>query len=132
MNTTLKKTKSSTNLASTNNHNGLLPPPDVPLVEHDWESLKPCISSTTILATGFCIYACAIIWPPILLLFTYLLSKFIPYCFLCNDEAVSRRKLWKKMEARAKYSGPNDEHYKILFPDEKEVILEEKYWVNER
>jgi hypothetical protein len=117
-----------------NNNNPYLAP-------RDREALKPFIGSTTVLSVGFVLYLGAILWPPILIVLTYILSKLLPYCFLWNDDAVRRRKLWRIMEIQAKreedgtnttYTNFNKERRKNLFPDPKQVTLEEKYWVNER
>lgn len=111
------------------------------LAPRDMEALKPSIGPNSIIAIGFTLYLCAIIWPPLLLLLTYILSKLIPYCFLKNDDAVTRRKLWRTMEFQAREGQRLDgtknnylqrERFKILFPDTKLINLEENYWVNER
>jgi hypothetical protein len=111
------------------------------LAPRDLEALKPSIGPNLIIAVGFTLYFCAIIWPPLLLLLTYILSKLIPYCFLKNDDAVTRRKLWRTMELQAREGQRLDgtknnylhrERFKILFPDTKLINLEENYWVNER
>jgi hypothetical protein len=113
------------------------------LAPRDIEALKPCIGPNTIISIGFILYLCAIIWPPLLLLLTYILSKLIPYCFLKNDDAVTRRTLWRTMEFKARegiamdatkqnYDYLHRERFKILFPDKNLINLEEKYWVNER
>mmetsp|Transcript_28547 Transcript_28547/g.42392 ORF Transcript_28547/g.42392 Transcript_28547/m.42392 type:complete len:118 (-) Transcript_28547:993-1346(-) len=86
----------------------------------------PKISQSQILAVGFVVFLLASIWPPLILIVAVMISRFIPYTFRINDDAIMRRKLWHqrflKMDHVPKeFACPSDD-----------VMIEEHYWVNSR
>jgi len=56
----------------------------------------PIVTQSTVLAFGFFLFALASLWPPLILLVTYLLSKLVPYSFRINDDASTRRQLYRE------------------------------------
>lgn len=85
----------------------------------------PLISQSTILTLGFFVFCLAMLWPPLILLFAYVVSKLVPYSFRENDDASTRRQLF------AQFSMQDDlpEEFKNV-PDH--IRLVESYWVNSR
>lgn len=86
----------------------------------------PVVSQSTILSVGFCMFVLAIIWPPLLLLFTYVASKLIPYSFRVNDDASKRRQLFAQFVQNASY------HHERFLETPEHIQLEESYWINDR
>lgn len=86
---------------------------------------RPLVDRSTILAIGFFIFALAMIWPPLILLFAYIASKLIPYSFRENDDAVVRRQLFAQF-------AQDEDHPERFRNIHKYVNLEESYWTNER
>jgi hypothetical protein len=85
----------------------------------------PVVRQSVILAAGLFIFILASIWPPLILLLAYLLSKLIPYSFRENDDASNRRQLFSDF--------CRDEDLPELFKQIPETIsLEETYIVNDR
>lgn len=85
----------------------------------------PVVCQSTIIFLGVFIFVLAILWPPLILLFTYLTSKLISYSFRVNDDASKRRKLFAEFA--------RDEEQPVKFrniPDH--IELKESYWVNKR
>jgi hypothetical protein len=98
----------------------------------DEESLRdeayvppPLVTRSTILITGFILFVVAMIWPPLLLLATYLASLIIPYSYRLNDDATMRRHLLHKFEKEDTVSA-------YLWELPEDVLLQEKYWTNSR
>jgi hypothetical protein len=85
----------------------------------------PVIRRSTILAIGFGIFGLALLWPPLILMLTYLLSILIPYSWRVNDDPTSRRRLFKEFRERADLPAA----YRLT---DEEVVIDERYWVNER
>lgn len=84
---------------------------------------RPRITSLKILTIGVLVFGLALIWPPLLLLVSVILSITIPYAFRENDCGESRRRLW------------NEFAKKDDLPEEmkcKEVDREEMFWINDR
>jgi hypothetical protein len=85
----------------------------------------PIVPQSVVLCTGVLVFLLALIWPPLILLVTYICSKLIPYSFRENDEASSRRQLFHE------FSKEEDlpDNFKLM-PDQ--IRFEEEYIVNER
>lgn len=83
----------------------------------------PRISSTIILSIGILSFVLASVYPPLLLLVACLLCYTIPYSFRVNDSGEARRVLWNEFLKR------DDLPVELRCGD---VVLEEKYWANER
>lgn len=86
----------------------------------------PVVSRSTILVIGFGVFALAMIWPPLILMVTYLLSLLIPYSWRINDDATSRRRLFHEFRRQQQYLPPE---FQMNDPD---VVVDERYWVNAR
>ena len=85
----------------------------------------PVVDQSTVLAIGFFIFALAMIWPPLILLFTYVASKLLPYSFRVNDDPTKRRILFTEFA--------KDEDLPEDFRETPEEIhLEEGYRENAR
>lgn len=54
----------------------------------------PVMDQTTVAGVGVLLFLLASLWPPLLLLCTYIASKLIPYTFRENDDAATRRELY--------------------------------------
>lgn len=111
----------------------------------------PVIRRSTILAIGFAMFFLALIWPPMILMVTYILSILVPvsimsitcafqslctlfnvtlfsrhqYSWRVNDDPTSRRRLFKEFRERADLPAA----YRLT---DEEVVVDERYWVNER
>jgi len=85
----------------------------------------PVVKRSTILAIGFGVFALAMIWPPLILMATYLLSILVPYSWRVNDDPTTRRRLYKEFRQRADLPAA----YRLK---DDEVVINERYWVNER
>jgi len=86
----------------------------------------PVVNRSTILAVGLFIFGLAMIWPPLILLFTYIASKLIPYTFRENDDAAMRRELYSQFVQ-------DEDHLPDKFVQRfQRVDIEESYWTNER
>jgi len=86
----------------------------------------PIVPQSTILLFGFFIFLLGQIWPPLILLVTYVASKLVPYSFRANDDASARRQLFRE------FSRDNDDlpdNFKQIPAD---IQLEEGFWVNQR
>lgn len=103
--------KNGTSAAENDNNDGYIPP--------------PVISRSTILAIGFGIFLLATIWPPLILMVTYLLSILVPYSWRVNDDPTSRRRLFTEFRRDADLPAA----YRLT---DNEVVIEERYWVNQR
>ena len=87
----------------------------------------PLIDRGTLLAAGIFIFVLAMIWPPLILLFTYIASKIVPYSFRENDDAAKRRELYRQF-----LLGEDDDLPQKFRERNKRVNIEESYWTNER
>jgi hypothetical protein len=95
------------------------------LKEESLHDPEPSIERSTVLVAGVCVFVLAMIWPPLILVVTYLLSVLLPYSFRKNDDATARRKLLDKFEKEDTLSDPLRE-----IPDD--VNLTDGYWTNSR
>jgi|UPI0005819F66 alpha-beta hydrolase superfamily lysophospholipase len=85
----------------------------------------PVISRHVILISGLVLFGLALLWPPLILLLAYLLSKLVPFSFRVNDDAATRRQLFQRFGQQ--------EDLPERFRNVPETIrLEESYWVNAR
>ena len=82
----------------------------------------PVIKQSTILGIGFGIFLLANLWPPLILLVAYVVSLLVPYSFRTNDDATSRRRLYREFRTNECVSS-------FLGDD---IVLDESYWVNRR
>lgn len=85
----------------------------------------PKISQHRVLGIGFLVFVLASVWPPLILLVTFLLSRLIPYTFRVNDDGESRRKFHRELEQRQ--NAPKEWRFP---PDD--IVMKERFWVNER
>jgi hypothetical protein len=85
----------------------------------------PLVGPTEILIVGFVLFGLALIWPPLILVCAYLLSKLVPYCYRVTDDASRRRQLLTKFEKEDQVSA----HLRVIPTD---VNIEQKYWTNSR
>lgn len=90
-------------------------------------SSPPIIDSKLILLFGIFIFGLSytMIGRPLILLVFYMLSRFIPYAFRTNDNAVERRIQFKQF---SKYPYHSDKFLNIS----NYVNLHESYWENDR
>ena len=95
------------------------------LKEEELREPKPAVERLTILGIGLALFAMAIIWPPLILLVTYVASFLFPYSFRDNDDAMSRRQLLDNFEKEDRVSDCLRE-----IPDD--VHMETGYWTNSR
>jgi len=95
------------------------------LKEEPLHDPKPLIERSTVFMVGFVIFVLAIIWPPLILLVTYMASILMPYSFRVNDSAVARRKLLDKFEKEDTISASMRE-----IPDNVNIV--NGYWTNSR
>lgn len=86
----------------------------------------PILERGTILAAGLFMFALAMIWPPLILLFAYIASKLIPYSFRENDDATVRRELYTQ------FCQEHDDLPDRFINVREYVNFEESYWTNER
>lgn len=86
---------------------------------------EPIVDQSVILVIGFFIFALAMIWPPLILLFAYVASKLIPYSFRENDDPTTRRTLF------AEFCKDDDlpENFRCI-PDH--IHFERNFILNER
>lgn len=98
---------------------------------------RPVVSQNTIFAWGVVLFVLACVWPPLVLLVAYILSRFIPYAYRTNDDAATRRKIFRDFVR----NGEHPERFQRLFhgDDDKRdhntataIHREESYWVNDR
>ena len=87
--------------------------------------MPPLIPQSAILITGFVVFALALVWPPLILLFAYACSMCIPHWFRINDDAVRRRQLLQEFLETDTITLP-------LRQLPKCVQVEEGYWMNRR
>jgi hypothetical protein len=85
----------------------------------------PLVGPTEILIAGSVLFGLALVWPPLILLVAYLISKLVPYCYRVTDDASKRRQLITKFEKEDQVSA----HLRVIPPD---VNIEQKYWTNSR
>mmetsp|Transcript_35826 Transcript_35826/g.73265 ORF Transcript_35826/g.73265 Transcript_35826/m.73265 type:complete len:384 (-) Transcript_35826:410-1561(-) len=85
----------------------------------------PKITQSKVLTIGLLVFVLASIWPPLILLVTFILSQMIPYTFRVNDDAESRRRFWKEFTQREDFPQELRET-----PDD--IVIEENYWQNNR
>jgi len=83
------------------------------------------IGQGRVLLIGFLVFILASVWPPLILVVTFVLSRLIPYTFRVNDDGESRRKFHREFKQRT--NTPKD--FRIV-PDD--IVMKERYWVNER
>jgi len=86
----------------------------------------PVVNRGTIMAAGLFIFALAMIWPPLILLFTYIASKLIPYTLRENDDAAKRRELYSQ------FVQDEDNLPEAFVRRFERVNIDESYWTNER
>ena len=86
----------------------------------------PLVDRYTILAVGIFVFVLAVLWPPLILLFSYIASKLIPYTFRENDDAATRRELYSR------FLQDEDNLPEKFIQRFKKVNIEESYWTNER
>ena len=94
------------------------------VVEEPYEP-PPVISRSSIVISGSILFLLAKVWPPLLLIVTYIVSLIIPYSYRTNDDATTRRQYFTKFENEDQVSA----HLRALPAD---VKLEERYWTNPR
>jgi hypothetical protein len=85
----------------------------------------PMVTQKTILMVGFAIYLAAQVWPPLILVVTYMASIFIPYAYRINDDASTRRKLIHQFETE-------DQVAAVVRQLPEDVSFEESYWPTDR
>lgn len=83
------------------------------------------VTQKTILMVGFAIYLVSYVWPPLILVVTYMASIFIPYAYRINDDASTRRKLIHQFEQEDPLAAVVRQ-----LPDD--VSFEESYWPTDR
>jgi hypothetical protein len=103
-----------------NNDTNALPKPVV-----DAYQSPPMVTQKTILMVGFAIYLAAQVWPPLILVVTYMASIFIPYAYRINDDASTRRKLVHQFEKE-------DQVAAVVRQLPEDVTFEESYWPTDR
>ena len=86
---------------------------------------NPVLEQNTVLVAGFFLFVLSVVWPPLILLVAYVVSKLIPYSFRTNDCPTTRRKLF------AEFLRQDDlpHCYRSL---QDRVDLEDSYWTNQR
>ena len=85
----------------------------------------PLIAPWTIRAIGATIFGLAYLWPPLILLATYLASFVLPDWFRVNDDSTARRRLVEEFLENDTFTTSFRE-----VPDG--VHVEESYWKNRR
>jgi hypothetical protein len=85
----------------------------------------PLVGPSEILIAGFVLFGLALVWPPLILVGAYLISKLVPYCYRVTDDSSKRRQLLTKFEKEDQVSA----HLRIIPSD---VNIEQKYWINSR
>jgi hypothetical protein len=85
----------------------------------------PLVGPTEILMAGFVLFGLALVWPPLILVCAYLISKLVPYCYRVTDDSSRRRQLLTKFEKEDHVSA----HLRVIPTD---VNMEQKYWTNSR
>ena len=85
----------------------------------------PVVSQSLILTIGFVLFLLAQIWPPLILLVAYVLSRLIPYSFRISDDAHVRRREYHTFLQNADLPLSLRQ-----VPDD--IVLEESYWQNSR
>jgi hypothetical protein len=91
----------------------------------------PKLHHHVIWMVGLFVFLLALLWPPLILLWTYLASKLIPYTIRDNDDAARRRELYSQFvnpEINAHYEELPEKFRNI----HQYVDLVESYWTNER
>lgn len=91
------------------------------------EGPPPRITQTRCLAIGFSIFIVASIWPPLVLLATFVLSQLLPYMLRVNDDPESRRRFYREFQKRQDPKIPDE-----WINTPKDIVLKERYWVNDR
>jgi hypothetical protein len=119
------RVQSSCNDKSTSTTTGeLLLTTNTRITTRDWTTPyvpPPMVQQSTIMVFGL-----AMIWPPLILLLTYLAAKLIPYSFRENDDPAVRRELFHQFSQEA-------DHLPDRFKNiHRYVDCEESYWKNER
>ena len=85
----------------------------------------PIVSQSIILTAGFILFLLAYLWPPLVLLVSYVVSLVIPYCFRLSDDSSVRRRAYHTFIHTADLPPSLRQ-----VPDD--IILEEGYWQNSR
>jgi len=85
----------------------------------------PLVSTELVFGCGLFLFVVAMIWPPLILVVTFLAWKVISYCFRTNDEATSRRMLLEEFSKTDKDSAS-------LREIPSDVTVTEGYWTNAR
>jgi hypothetical protein len=96
--------------------------------KNEWKDFydpPPMVDQQTILSFGLILFLLAMVWPPLVLIFSYVCSKLIPYSFRVNDEGSKRRQLF------ADFAQTEDLHPRFKEIPEN-ICYEESYWVNQR
>ena len=83
------------------------------------------ITSNIIRFWGVFLFALAVIWPPLILLFTFFASSWIPYCYRITDDASTRRQLLHEFSVKDTITAHRRE-----IPSYCQV--ETGYWTNSR
>jgi hypothetical protein len=86
----------------------------------------PVVNQSTVLTFGFLIFGLAVLWPPLILLVAYIVSKLIPYSFRVNDDAAQRRLLCHDFHTDTEATPDSFRN----IPNH--IGYEEAYWVNQR
>ncbi len=95
------------------------------LKEEPFNDPKPAIERFTILMIGLVVFVLATIWPPLILLVTYVASMLLPYSFRINDNPVARRQLLDKFEKEDTISA-------CMRDVPEDITLKTGYWTNSR
>eukprot|EP00934_Nitzschia_sp_Nitz4_P004289 Nitzschia sp. Nitz4//scaffold364_size14896//10634//11938//NITZ4_008911-RA/size14896-augustus-gene-0.2-mRNA-1//-1//CDS//3329549279//4279//frame0 len=90
------------------------------------EKIPPgIVSERTVAVAGILLFVLAQIWPPLILVATYLAATMVPYLFRINDDATTRRQMLHIFEKEDRESDCLRE-----IPDD--VQRETGFWLNER
>lgn len=90
---------------------------------------QPVIYQSSILTCVVILLALAYIWPPLILVVSFIASRLIPYCFRTNDDATERRKLYQEF----RHCKQNAEWLPPEFcTTPSDIQMEEKYFINAR
>lgn len=85
----------------------------------------PIVHQSVIIILGVFLSVLALIWVPLILIFSFLTSKLISYSFRVNDDASSRRQMLAEF-------GRDEEQPENFRSIPNNIQLKESYWVNQR
>lgn len=85
----------------------------------------PIVHQSIIILLGVFLSILALIWVPLILLFSFLTSKLISYSFRVNDDASTRRQMLAEF-------GRDEEQPDYFRNIPNNIQLKESYWVNQR